>query len=56
MSTVSVIRYQVRDMTCGSCRAHATKAVLVNGTIHATTCQRHMDLWIKRANAWEASK
>lgn len=39
-------------MTCGSCRAYAVAAVLVDGEMYATTCARHRDLWIKRANTW----
>jgi len=46
---VQVVRYRERFMRCASCRAAATAMVMIDGKPGSTTCQRHIDTWVRRA-------
>lgn len=46
----TAIKCNERGTTCASCRAHARWAILTAaGKRWATSCDRHRDLWIRRA-------
>lgn len=46
---IRVVRYRERFITCGCCRGAAVGMVLIDGERWATTCQRHVDTWLRRA-------